>query len=155
MLNENFTPVISRKKSSFEVVKPRKRYVPQNREQGYIATIDTQGRFRLNANASEVFKKTDEYFSLFADRQAQKIMIQPATKDNSDAVKSVYSSGSKNSKTKTFTRQIFESALPDYPQLDFKNFVYKFLIERDYEQEAPTLIIDFSEPLRIVSRKKR
>ena len=153
MLNENFTPVIARKKSNFEVVKPRKRYVPQNREQGYIATIDTQGRFRLNANASEVFKKTDEYFMFFADRKAQKIMIQPTTKDNSYAVKSSYSSGSKNSKT--FARKIFESALPDYPKLDTKNFIYKFLIERDYEQEVPTMIVDFSKPLKIIPRKKR
>lgn len=154
MLNENFTPVISRKKSNFEVVKLSNKHVSKQREQGYVVTMDSVGTFRLNANASEIFKKTDYYFVFFADKKAQKIMIQATTKDNPDAIKVVRSSTS-SERAKTFTHQIFDSALPDYPKLDTKNFMYKFLAERDYEQEVPTLIIDFSEPLKIAPRKKR
>ena len=154
MLNENFIPVISKKKSSFEVVKLPKKHVSKHREEGYVATIDITGTFRLNVNASEIFKKTDNYFMFFADRKAQKIMIQATTKDNPDAIKVVRSSAG-SERAKTFTHQTFDSALPDYPKLDTKNFMYKFLAERDYEQEVPTLIIDFSEPLKITPRKKR
>ena len=154
MLNENFTPVIARKKSNFEVVKLPNKHVSKQREQGYVVTMDSTGTFRLNANASEIFKKTDDYFMFFADIKAQKIMVQATTKDNSDAIKVVRSS-SQRGRTKVFPHQVFDSALPDYPKLDTKNFMYKFLAERDYEQEVPTLIIDFSEPLKIAPRKKR
>ena len=153
MLKEGFAPVASRKKSNFEIVKPRKGTAGPARERGYVATMTETGLIRLNANASEVFKKNDEYFLSFVDRKAQKIMLQPTSVDNPNAVKTNRTSR-KDNKAITFSHSLLSNALPDYPNIDTKNFSYKFLIERDYEQEIPTLIIDFSEPLKVTARRR-
>lgn len=154
MLKEGFAPVASRKKSNFEIVKPRRKETAgPARERGYVATMTENGLIRLNTNASEVFKENDGYFLSFVDRKAQKIMLQPTLADNPNAVKTSRTSR-RDSKAITFSRSLLTDALPDYPQLDTKNFSYKFLIERDYEQEIPTLIIDFSEPLKVTARRR-
>ena len=153
MLKEGFAPVASRKKSNFEIVKPRNETRGPARERGYVATMTENGLIRLNANASEVFKKNDECFLSFVDRKAQKIMLQPTSVDNPNAVKTKRTSR-KDNKAITFSHSLLSDALPDYPNIDTKNFAYKFLIERDYEQEVPTLIIDFSEPLKITARRR-
>ena len=153
MLKEGFAPVASRKKSNFEIVKPRERTVGGARERGYVATISEDGLIRLNANASELFKRNDKYFLCFVDRKSQKIMLQPTSAEDPNAIKPIKSSARDN-KAMTFSHSLLSDALPDYPKIDTKNFIYKFIIERDYEQEVTTLIIDFSEPLKVTARRR-
>jgi len=153
MLKEGFAPVASRKKSNFEIVKPREKTFGGGRERGYVATISKEGLIRLNANASELFKRNDKYFLCFVDRKEQKIMLKPTLADDPNAINPIKSS-KKDNKALTFSRSLLSDALPDYPKIDTKNFVYKFIIERDYEQEVPTLIIDFSEPLKVTARRR-